>query len=65
MFSPSYRTALRVDFVGGAAAVKSKIDMPPEGEKPPPKPRQLTKEELRKEYSKDPSEFTPAPPRKR
>jgi hypothetical protein len=63
MFSPSYRTALRVDFVGGKIAEASKIEMPPEAEKEPPKPRPLTKQELRREYQKDPSEFTPPPRR--
>jgi hypothetical protein len=63
MFSPSYKTALRVDFVGGKIAETSKIEMPPESEKEPPKPRPLTKEELRKEYQKDPSEFMPPPRR--
>jgi len=61
MFSPSYKTALRVDFVGGKIAETSKIEMPPESEKEPPKPKPLTKEELRKEYQKDPSEFMPPP----
>jgi len=63
MFSPSYKTALRVDFVGGKIAERSKIEMPPESEKEPPKPRPLTKEELRKEYEKNPSEFIPPPRR--
>jgi hypothetical protein len=64
MFSPSYKTALRVDFVGGKIAAASKIEMPPEAEKEPPKPRPLTKQELRREYEKDPSEFVPPPPRR-
>jgi hypothetical protein len=63
MFSPSYKTALRVDFVGGRIAATSKIDQPPEGEKEPPKPRRLTKEELRQEYQKDPSAVEPPPRR--
>ncbi len=63
MFSPSYKTALRIDFVGGKIAATSKIEMPPEPEKPPPKPRPLTKEELRREYQKNPSEFIPPPRR--
>lgn len=63
MFSPSYKTALRVDFVGGRIAAASKIEMPPEPEKEPPKPRPLTKEELRREYQKNPSEFIPPPRR--
>jgi hypothetical protein len=63
MFSPSYKTALRVDFVGGKAAETSRIEMPPEPEKPPPKPKPLTKEELKREYQKDPSEFVPPPRR--
>ncbi len=64
MFSPSYKTALRVDFVGGKIAETSRIEMPPEAEKPPPKPKPLTKEELRREYQKNPSEFAPPPPRR-
>ncbi len=64
MFSPSYKTALRVDFVGGAIAEASKIEMPPEADKEPPKPRPLTKQELRREYEKDPSEFIPPPPKR-
>lgn len=63
MFSPSYKTALRVDFVGGKIAAASRIEMPPEPEKEPPKPRPLTKEELRREYQKNPSEFVPPPRR--
>ncbi|HEY7609476.1 MAG TPA: hypothetical protein VIF14_09610 [Alphaproteobacteria bacterium] len=63
MFSPSYKTALRVDFVGGKIAETSRIEMPPESEKEPPKPKPLTKEELRREYQKDPSEFIPPPRR--
>ena len=63
MFSPSYKTALRVDFVGGRAAETSKIDRPPEPDKEPPKPRPLTKEELRKEYERDPSAVEPPPRR--
>lgn len=62
MFSPSYKTALRIDFVGGKAAETTKIELPPEGEKEPPKPKPLTKEQLRKEYRKDPSEVEPPPP---
>jgi hypothetical protein len=65
MFSPSYKTALRVDFVGGKVAETSRIEMPPESQKEPPKPKPLTKEELRKEYQKDPSEFMPPPPGRR
>ncbi len=65
MFSPSYKTALRVDFVGGKIAETSRIEMPPESQKEPPKPKPLTKEELRKEYQKDPSEFMPPPPPRR
>ena len=42
-----------------------RIEMPPEAEKPPPKPKPLTKDELRREYQKDPSEFAPPPPRQR
>jgi hypothetical protein len=64
MFSPSYKTALRVDFVGGKIAETSRIEMPPEAEKEPPKPKPLTKQELRREYQKDPSEFAPPPPRR-
>jgi hypothetical protein len=64
MFSPSYKTALRVDFVGGKIAETSKIEMPPESQKEPPKPKPLSKQELRREYQKDPSEFTPPPPRR-
>jgi len=63
MFSPSYKTALRIDFVGGRVAATSKIEMPPEAEKEPPKPRPLTKQELRREYEKNPSEFIPPPRR--
>jgi len=63
MFSPSYKTALRVDFVGGKVAETSRIEMPPEAEKPLPKPKPLTKEELRREYQKEPSEFAPPPRR--
>lgn len=62
MFSPSYKTALRIDFVGGRAAEATKIELPPEGEKEPPKPKPLTKEQLRKEYQKNPSEVEPPPP---
>ena len=62
MFSPSYKTALRIDFVGGRAAETTKIELPPEGEKEPPKPKPLTKEQLRKEYQKNPSEVEPPPP---
>lgn len=64
MFSPSYKTALRVDFVGGKIAEASRIEMPPEAEKEPPKPKPLTKQELRREYEKNPSEFIPPPPRR-
>jgi hypothetical protein len=62
MFSPSYKTALRVDFVGGRAAETTKIELPPEGEKEPPKPKPLTKDQLRKEYQKDPAAIEPPPP---
>lgn len=62
MFSPSYKTALRIDFVGGRAAETTKIELPPEGTKEPPKPKPLTKEQLRKEYRRDPSEVEPPPP---
>jgi len=62
MFSPSYKTALRIDFVGGRAAETTKIDLPPEGEKEPPKPKPLTKDQLRKEYEKDPAAVEPPPP---
>jgi hypothetical protein len=65
MFSPSYKTALRVDIVAGRIAAASRIELPPEPEKPPPKPRLLTKEELRKEYQKEPGEFMPPPVRRR
>jgi hypothetical protein len=63
MFSPSYKTALRVDFVAGRIAATSKVDQPPEGDKEPPKPKRLTKEQLRKEYMKDPSAVEPPPKR--
>lgn len=63
MFSPSYKTALRVDFVAGRIAATSKIDQPPEGDKEPPKPKPLTKEQLRKEYMKDPAAVDPPPKR--
>lgn len=63
MFSPSYKTALRVDFVAGRIAAASKIDQPPEGDKEPPKPKPLTKEQLRKEYMKDPAAVDPPPRR--
>lgn len=62
MFSPSYKTALRVDFVAGKIAAASRIELPPEPEKPPPKPKPLTKEQLRKEYQRDPSAVEPPPP---
>ena len=62
MFSPSYKTALRIDFVGGQGAAAAKIELPPEGEKEPPKPKPLTKDQLRKEYEKDPSAAEPPPP---
>ena len=64
MFSPSYKTALRVDFVGGRVAATSKIDQPPEADKEPPKPKPLTKEQLRREYERDPSAVEPPPPRR-
>lgn len=64
MFSPSYKTALRVDFVGGRVAEKSMIDKPPEADKEPPKPKPLTKEQLRREYERDPSAVEPPPPRR-
>ena len=64
MFSPSYKTAMRVDFVGGRIANTTKIDMPPEGTREPPKPTPLTKEQLRREYEKDPS-APDAPPARR
>lgn len=63
MFSPSYKTALRVDFVAGRIAAASKVDQPPEGDKEPPKPKRLTKEQLRKEYMKDPADVEPPPKR--
>lgn len=64
MFSPSYKTALRIDFVGGRAAATAKIELPPEGEKPPVFRKPLTKDQLRKEYEKDPGAWEPPPPRK-
>jgi len=62
MFSPSYKTALRIDFAGGQGATAAKIELPPVGEKEPPKPKPLTKDQLRKEYEKDPSHVEPPPP---
>ncbi|MCW5771412.1 MAG: hypothetical protein KIT16_07230 [Rhodospirillaceae bacterium] len=65
MFSPSYKTALRADFVGGKVAAATKIELPPEPDKEPPKPKPLTKQQLRKEYERDPSAVEPPPPPKR
>ncbi len=65
MFSPSYKTALRVDFTAGKlpAAAPVPVDPLPEVEAPQPaKPRLLTKEELRKEYQRDPSAIDVPPP---
>ncbi len=63
MFSPSYKTALRMDVVAGTTAASSKVDVGTEPPGPPPRPRPLTKEELRKEYQKDPSAAPPPPAR--
>lgn len=65
MFSPSYKTALRADFVGGRVAATTKIDLPPEADKEPPKPKPLTKQQLRREYERDPSAIEPPPPPRR
>jgi hypothetical protein len=62
MFSPSFKTALRVDFVSSRAAAGARIELPPPGYKPPAKPKLLTKEQLRKEYSRNPAEVEPPPP---
>ena len=64
MFSPSYKTALRIDFVGGRVAASTKIELPPAGTQEPPKPKPLTKEQLRREYERDPAAVEPPPPQK-
>ena len=62
MFSPSYKTALRVDFVGGKL-VDFKIQADEtDGVVRYPRARTLTKKELYEEHSKDPSTREPPPP---
>jgi hypothetical protein len=62
MFSPSYKTALRVDFVSGKLPDFRDPAAETDGVVRYAKPRALTRKELYEQYGKDPSAREPPPP---